>query len=138
PAHALQVKFWLNYKIYLNTQKDTTMKLVACVALAGALLFTTACSSTSTQEKVVQAESKDWIELFNGKDINDWTMKFAGYPMGENALNTFRVEDGLLRVSYDEYEEFGGRFGHLFHNSGPYSHYLIQAEYRFVGEQIPG
>ncbi len=111
------------------------MKIVTYAALAGALLLTSACTTTEAPR---QAAQQDWIELFNGKDIDDWTMKFAGYPLGENALNTFRVEDGLLKVRYDEYDEFRGRFGHLFHKSGPYSYYLIQAEYRFVGEQIAG
>ena len=28
--------------------------------------------------------------------------------------NTFRVEDGVLKVSYDQYPRFDGKFGHLF------------------------
>jgi hypothetical protein len=41
-------------------------------------------------------------------------MKIAGYPLGENYGNTFRVESGVLKVSYDQYREFGNRFGHIF------------------------
>jgi hypothetical protein len=37
-------------------------------------------------------------------------------------------------VSYDKYDSFGGRFGHLFYEK-PFSHYVIAVEYRFVGEQ---
>jgi hypothetical protein len=113
------------------------MKTAIYAALAGLLFLTAACSHQATSDKSA-VESKDWIELFNGKDIKDWTPKFSHAPMGENLLNTFRVEKGVLRVVYDNYDEFGGRFGHLFHNSGPYSYYLIQAEYRFVGEQVKG
>ena len=56
----------------------------------------------------------EWIQLFNGKDLSGWTPKLSGYALGENYKNTFRVEDGLLKVSYDEYEDFDGEFGHLF------------------------
>ena len=47
------------------------------------------------------AGSDEWIQLFNGKDLEGWTSKFTGFPLGVNYLNTFRVEDGLLKVSYD-------------------------------------
>jgi len=78
-----------------------------------------------------------WIPLFNGKDLSGWTPKITGYELGENFADTFRVEDGLLKVAYDGYERFDGRFGHLFH-AGRYSHYRLRVEYRFVGEQVPG
>ena len=52
-----------------------------------------------------------------------------------NFGDTFRVENGVLKVSYDKYDTFGGRFGHLFYKT-PFSHYVIAVEYRFVGEQV--
>jgi hypothetical protein len=81
--------------------------------------------------------SGDWIQLFNGKDMNDWTPKITGYEVGENFGNTFRVENGVLKVAYDEYGKFNNRFGHLFHKDS-YSYYRLVVEYRFVGEQCPG
>ncbi len=78
-----------------------------------------------------------WVQLFNGRDLDGWTPKVRGYPAGENALDTFRVEDGLLKVSYDQYQSFDGRFGHLFYQHS-YGHYRIRVEYRFVGEQTAG
>src|SRR5262249_26335296 len=51
--------------------------------------------------------------------------------------DTFRVEDGVLKVSYDKYKEFDGQFGHLFYKDR-FSHYVIRVEYRFVGEQCKG
>jgi hypothetical protein len=78
-----------------------------------------------------------WISLFNGKDLTGWTPKFAGHPLGDNLNNIFRVEDGLLKVSYDDNDEFKGDFGHLFY-APPCSHYLIRAVFRFTGEQLKG
>jgi hypothetical protein len=79
-------------------------------------------------------DTKEWVPLFNGKDLSGWTPKLTGYAIGENFGNTFRVENGVLKVSYDKYDSFGGRFGHLFY-AKPFSHYVIAVEYRFVGEQ---
>ena len=80
----------------------------------------------------------EWIQLFNGRDLTGWTPKITGYGAGENYANTFRVKDGLLTVSYDEYDgEFRDRFGHLFYDE-PFSHYLLRVEYRIVGDQYPG
>lgn len=78
----------------------------------------------------------EWKQLFNGKDLKDWHVKFTHHPLGVNFRNTFRVEDGLLKVRYDQWPDFRGEFGHLFY-SQPYSHYLVAVEYRFVGEQLP-
>lgn len=79
-----------------------------------------------------------WIQLFNGKDLDGWTPKIKGCPLGENFADTFRVEDGILEVRYGEgYKgEFKNRFGHLFYKA-PFTNYIIRAEYRFVGEQLP-
>jgi hypothetical protein len=83
------------------------------------------------------ATEEKWIQLFNGKDLTGWIPKIRTYKLGENPGNTFRVEDGLLKVSYDQYEKFDNKFGHLFYEK-PFSHYRIRVEYRFVGEQCPG
>lgn len=81
-------------------------------------------------------KNEGWIQLFNGKDLTDWNVKITGYPLNENFGNTFRVEDSLLKVRYDQYEKFDGKFGHIFYKH-PYSHYRIRVEYRFVGDQCP-
>jgi hypothetical protein len=78
-----------------------------------------------------------WIALFNGKDLEGWTPKIRGYALGENFGNTFRVEDGILKVRYDQYDTFDERYGHLFYKT-PYSSYRLRIEYRFTGEQCPG
>lgn len=100
--------------------------LVASVLVA--TTFSAAAANKPAQE--------EWVDLFNGKDLSNWTIKLKGYPAGENALDTFRVKDGLLQARYDKYETFGNTFGHIFAKSGPYSHYKLRVEYRFVGEQV--
>jgi len=83
------------------------------------------------------AAETGWISLFNGKDLDGWTPKIKGFPAGENFANTFRVEEGLLKVRYDGYDgAFKNRFGHLFYKA-PFTNYLLRVEYRFVGEQLP-
>ena len=93
------------------------------------------CMSSSF---AVAAEGEEeWIQLFNGKDLDGWTPKIRGYELGENFANTFRVEDGLLTISYDGYDQYDRRFGHLFYKE-PFSHYRLRVEYRFIGDQCPG
>jgi glucose/arabinose dehydrogenase len=93
--------------------------------------------SLHTRQQAPAAPAMDWMPLFNGKDLKDWDIKFAGYPVGENFRNTFRVEDGMLKVRYDQWTSFSGEFGHIFHKK-PFSYYIVAAEYRFVGEQVTG
>lgn len=85
----------------------------------------------------VNAQKKGWINLFNGKDLKDWTVKISKHEVGDNFANTFRVEDGKMKVSYDGYDTFDNQFGHIFYNK-PFSYYLLKVEYRFVGEQAKG
>ncbi len=82
-------------------------------------------------------EPSDWQQLFNGRDLTGWTPKITGYPLGENFGNTFRVENGVMKVAYDKYDNFNSRFGHIFYNQ-KFSFYIIAVEYRFVGEQATG
>ncbi len=83
------------------------------------------------------ATSGEWVSLFDGKSLQGWTPKITGYPLGENPGEIFRVKDGVIHVSYDAFEEFEDRFGHLFYQT-PYSHYIFRMEYRFFGDQAKG
>lgn len=82
-------------------------------------------------------EDGEWISIFNGKNLSGWSMKIKGHESGENHKNTFRAENGTLKVSYDQYETFDDRFGHLFYME-ELSHYRVRFKYRFVGNQIKG
>jgi hypothetical protein len=78
-----------------------------------------------------------WIPLFNGKDLQGWKPKIKGYDLGDNFGDTFRVEDGVLKVAYDKYPRFDNKFGHLF-SERKFSNYRLRIEYRFVGNQCKG
>jgi hypothetical protein len=81
-----------------------------------------------------------WISLFNGENLDGWIIKMTHHELGDNYLETFRVEDGLLRVRYDDYGPFGGEFGHLFYTGFQrvFSYYRLRIEYRIIGSQVAG
>ena len=112
------------------------MGLAACVLAAGCASGGASTSGGSAGGSN-DPNAREWVQMFNGRDLNDWQIKFAHHPLGENFRNTFRVEDGLLKVRYDQWPSFGGEFGHIFYKR-PYSYYLVAAEYRFVGGQVAG
>jgi hypothetical protein len=85
------------------------------------------------------AQDGQWIQLFNGRDLDGWTPKIRYHELGVNHGNTFSVQDGMIQVRYqpDAYPKYDERFGHLFYKT-PYSHYRLRVECRFVGEQCTG
>lgn len=95
-----------------------------------------ACSAKPKTESLSEkSANENWIQLFNGQDLNDWQIKFKGHELGDNYNNTFRVEDGLLKVSYENWDEWNGKFGHIFYKE-QFAHYRLRVEYRFVGDQV--
>lgn len=92
---------------------------------------------TQTNKPSTENTAENWVSLFNGKDLDGWDIKIRGSELNVNYKNTFRVEDGVLKVRYDEYEKFNNEFGHIFYNK-PFSHYKLRIEYRFVGDQASG
>ena len=100
--------------------------------------YLTACLGVFISAATAQSarEEQQWISLFNGENLDNWRVKFTGQPLGVNYRDTFRVEDGLLTVSYENWDDFNGEFGHLFYDE-VFSHYLLRVEYRFIGEQVP-
>lgn len=106
----------------MNYLKQTTLLIICLV------LFSNCQNKTTNSEK--------WISLFNGKDLKDWTVKIKGHSVGENFNNTFRVEDGVMKVNYDQYNDtFNESYGHIFYNK-EFSNYKFRMEYRFTGDQI--
>jgi len=114
----------------LNSSLFSACKIAGLLTLASML----GCRHPDASKKTCAPAGREgeWIQLFNGKDLDDWIVKLNHHALNENYGDTFRVEDGLLKVRYDQYGEFGDRFGHLYYKR-PFSHYRLAVEYRFVG-----
>src|SRR5690606_41111579 len=92
------------------------------VLATGAILFS--CASAGDKTASSEDEIPKPIQLFNGNDINDWTPKIRLHEVGENYATTFRVDDGMLKVRHDGYDEFDKQYAHLAYNT-PYSYYAL-------------
>jgi len=110
----------------------STVRTRVAVAICAALA---ACAPKPKVQ--VDAPGGAWLSLFNGRDLEGWTAKISGLEAGDNYRNTFRVEKGLLQVSYQQYDKFDDRFGSLFYNR-PFAHYWLRAQYRFSGKLAAG
>jgi hypothetical protein len=111
-----------------NLLKKYSILIFICTLLAS-------CTSSNKSDSMNIEDG--WRTLFNGEDMNNWRIKIAKHDLDENYANTFRVEDGLLKVRYDGYEDFNRQYGHIFYDE-PFSYYLYRVQYRFVGEQALG
>ena len=81
-------------------------------------------------------EGPEWHSLFNGRDLSGWTIKIAKHPLNENYRDTFRVDDGIIKVVYGKYDKFDEQFGHLYSNLA-YSNYILRLEYKITGKAVP-
>jgi len=96
------------------------------------------CSACKTNTQISKHSEGQWQQIFNGKNLDGWSMKIVGYELGVNFGNTFRVKDEILSVRYDEYgDNFDNRFGGLYYQK-ILKNYRLKLEYRFVGETAPG
>lgn len=109
------------------------MKSIALIAIFTGLLV----PQFATADHHKKSAAEGWIQLFNGKDLTGWQVKIRGRKLGDNFGNTFRVENGVMKVGYEAYDKFNETFGHIFYHQ-PFSHYRLKLEYRFVGDQAPG
>lgn len=105
--------------------------MIKFFCLIGTVISLVACTSPK------EAREEEWIKLFNGKDISDWIVKVHHHETGVNFGNTFRVEDRIIKVRYDQYGDYKDQFAHLYYKQ-PYSHYHLVVEYRFTGELQKG
>lgn len=107
------------------------------VVVVGSSIFGIGCQSGTDEDKEEVTEVNiEWIDLFNGKDLNHWIPKISKHELGDNYKNTFQVRDSSLTVNYDGYESFDEQYGHIFYDK-PFSAYYLAVEYRFIGEQAP-
>jgi hypothetical protein len=115
-------------------RKSILFSFITCLFL---LISCSHKQENSSNKAVQNNQSNHWIQLFNGKNLNGWIPKISGFKLGVNYKNTFRVENGLLTVSYDNYDSLNGHYGHLFYKN-PFKSYKIRAVYRFIGDQVQG
>lgn len=114
------------------------MSRPSCPSILVALLSFFVLSGCSGGKKISDPRpDEQWIRLFNGTNLDDWIVKIHHHDVGVNAGNTFRAEDGMIKVRYDQYGDFNEQFGHLFYKT-PFSDFHLKLEYRFSGELQKG
>ena len=113
------------------------MRHLLHVILALSIVFIVSLPYADAIQDSPKPSEDGWITIFDGKTLNGWQPKFKGHALGEIPLETVRVEDGMMRIDYSNYDEFGGRFGHIFYMV-PFENYRFSCEYRFTGEQTKG
>ncbi|MBO0324081.1 DUF1080 domain-containing protein [Muricauda sp. CAU 1633] len=121
--------------MWTKTRKNEFRKQMFKMLLVLLALQFMACLN----KKPVQTnpEEETWVSLFNGENLEGWEMKFSGQDLNVNYKNTVRAEDGILKLSYDDYDTFGDAYGHVYYHK-PFSYYKIRFDYQFVGDQIEG
>ncbi len=81
----------LNYSTKTFSNQTLSPPMIRILLLA-TLLFGSAVRTTADDD----AKGSEWIQLFNGKDLDGWTPKIRYHELGDNHADTFRVEDGCL------------------------------------------
>lgn len=87
---------------------------------------------------LVTPEESNWEYLFNGKNLDGWEIKIRNHELGYNYNNTFKVKDGSLKVSYENYENFDNKFGHIFYTTKKFKNYHLSLDYKFSGSHLNG
>ena len=121
----------------LRVTRAALARNAAAVILVG-IASSCAGGGLKTAGPARDPDAKEWIELFNGKNLDGWIAKIAKHDVGDNFANTFRVADGMILARYDGYGgNYDAQFGHLYYER-PFSYYIISTEYRFLGDLYPG
>ena len=124
-----EVKVWVN-NIIVNYGFD-------CTAEKGQIAIQAEGSEVEFRKIELIPINEEWISLFNGKDLSGWDIKIAGHDLNDNVNETFRIEEGMIRINYDKYSEFNNLFGHMYYEK-PFSYYKLRFDYRFTGNQLKG
>lgn len=112
------------------------IKNILCFSLLSSVLFPCVQNKAEEREEIQNGVKPEWIQMFNGKDLEGWIPKIQHHETGENYANTFRVVDGMIEVNYDDYKEgFDDRYGHLFYEK-PFSSFHMTWEYRFTDQWL--
>jgi hypothetical protein len=111
------------------------MKIALFATLALGLTAPAWSQPVNPAEDLKSPAPGEWHSLFNGRDLSGWTVKINKHPLGANYADTFRVEDGVIKVSYDRYGKFDEQFGHLYSNQA-YENYVLRLEYKITGKAV--
>ena len=65
-------------------------------------------------------------------------MKIRYHDFGDNYNDTFKASDGQMNVSYEQYDEFEEKFGHIFYTKEKFKNYHLSLDYKFSGEHLKG
>lgn len=103
------------------------------IALCLLLFFSAACVNKLAKSN--SANTEVWENLLDKNHINKCNIKIRGEAYNYNYLNTFKVTDSIIEVSYDNYKEFIQKFGHIFYQDS-LSYYKLQFEYFIQGEHV--
>ncbi|MFT4734662.1 MAG: hypothetical protein ACI9DJ_000951 [Algoriphagus sp.] len=106
------------------------MKKILTLILASLLL---ACIALKSKID----DPMKWVSLFNGENLEGWQIKIAGHELDVNIHETFRVEEGMLKIRYDKYDNYGTQYGAIYTDKA-YSNYRLRMEYRFTGDTAVG
>ncbi|MDN3663977.1 DUF1080 domain-containing protein [Algibacter miyuki] len=110
-------------------------KLFKILYLVFCISFLFNCKKNE-ENKTSEIKKTSWKNLLTRNDLNDWIVKIKGHEVGNNYKNTFVVENGILKVNYDEYDNvFNNSFGHIYYKK-PFSNYKFRMDYRFTGNQL--
>ena len=99
--------------------------------MAMLVVLITGCAASKEES------NHEWISIFNGRDLGGWIVKVHHHDAGVNFANTFRAEDGMIKVRYDGYGDFNDQFAHLYYKQS-FSRFHLKLEYRFTGELQQG
>ena len=100
-------------------------------------IFLVNCKKEQLAADIASSDKEKWLSLFNGVNLDNWTVKIKGQKLGVNWKNTFTVSDSVIKVDYSSYDTFDSSFGHLFYNTS-FSNYRLKLKYRFTGQQVNG
>ena len=76
-----------------------TISLASPIAMFG-------CQSLGTADV-----APGWISIFDGETLTGWTPKISSEAYGADRRETFRANNGVLSVNYENYAGFDNDFG---------------------------
>jgi hypothetical protein len=74
--------------------------------------------------------------IFNGKDLNGWTVVINGAPVNSDPENYVTVHDGVIHMYENTPDSKAVKFGYLRTYDSSYSNYCLTLEYRWLSKKF--